>query len=916
MRIFLQFLLIAFPILSICLAQDTLRLDLSGLGKDDAVPWEFMCTEGRRAGQWTTIPVPSNWEMHGFGTLNYGRDDTSRPVEQGRYRRRFHIPVEWKGLRVFLVFDGVMTDTEVSINGKLAGPRHQGGFYRFSYEVTNLLEYGTENLLEVTVDKLSSDLSVNRAERQGDYWVFGGIYRPVYLQAVPQQFLEHVAIDARVDGTFIIQVDVNGTGPDTVEAQVTDLSGRPIGNAFFARIESGRAVLRATLPAIRPWSAETPNLYLVQTRLKQADRLVHQRQDRFGFRTFQVKTGDGLYLNGARVILKGVNRHCFWPDTGRCLSEAVDRMDVELIRQMNMNAVRMSHYPPDERFLDLCDEVGLYVLDELAGWQKAYETQVGRSLVREMVLRDRNHPCILFWDNGNEGGWNTELDSEFGRWDIQQRPVLHPLAIYSAVNTDHYETYESTKKLCSSGDILMPTEFLHGLFDGGAGAGLEDYWSLMLSSKTIGGGFIWAFVDEGLRRPDTGLIDVAGNAAPDGILGPYRQKEASFFAIKQIWCPIFVCEKTLPDGFDGKLTIENRYSFTNTAQCRFIAELRSLPTIRPIGFGDNNRAVICKTEVPAIPPGQKGQLRIELPAGWQGYDCLALRARDPAGMELWTWTWPLPGVERFCRITSRPGAMPIKVTETQEDIDIQVGRLNLRFARADARLLSVRLGEGAISLSNGPRLLSGEGRLVHMEHSPDGQDYLVKADYEGQFRSVIWRIQANGWICCDYEYAAQGPQEVLGIGFDYPQHKVRAKTWIGDGPYPVWKNRLAGVTFGLWSNRYNDTITGWSGWDYPPFKGYFSNVRWLQLDTDEGPITAVLKLPMFVQVLTPSLPPANLRMKTDLPIPEAGLAFLHAIPAIGNKFHTAAQTGPQGQPTMADGLYRGSVYFFFGPLDL
>ena len=181
--------------------QETLRQYLSGRDKDNPVPWQFYCTAGRKSGTWTTIPVPSQWEMHGFGTLNYSRDDTAKPVEQGRYRHTFTVPAEWAGLRVFLVFDGVMTDTQATVNGQSAGPRHQGGFYRFKYEITSLLQFGAGNLLEVTVDKLSANASVNRAERQGDYWVFGGIYRPVYLEAVPAQFIERTTIDARADGT-------------------------------------------------------------------------------------------------------------------------------------------------------------------------------------------------------------------------------------------------------------------------------------------------------------------------------------------------------------------------------------------------------------------------------------------------------------------------------------------------------------------------------------------------------------------------------------------------------------------------------------------------------------------------------------------------------------------------------------------
>ena len=182
-----------------------------------------------------------------------------------------------------------------------------------------------------------------------------------------------------------------------------------------------------------------------------------------------------------------------------------------------MNAVRMSHYPPDAEFLDLCDELGLYVLDELAGWHNHYDTTSARKLVEEMVTRDVNHPSILFWDNGNEGGFNTNLDRVFLEFDPQQRRVLHPWATFSGINTTHYLAYDKAEAACAgfktyyadgkehvaTNDatryIYMPTEFLHGLYDGGAGAGLEDYWRLMTASQHLGGGFIWVFCDDGVQ---------------------------------------------------------------------------------------------------------------------------------------------------------------------------------------------------------------------------------------------------------------------------------------------------------------------------------------------------------------------------------------------------------------------------------
>ena len=155
---------------------------LSGTGADQTVDWHFICTEGMNSGKWTTIPVPSNWELQGFGKYNYGNDkDSLRGKEEGLYKYEFMVPEKWKSKQVNIVFEGSMTDTEVKINGKLAGETHQGAFYQFKYDVSKLLNFEGSNLLEVKVAKHSANESVNKAERFADFWIFGGIFRPVYL---------------------------------------------------------------------------------------------------------------------------------------------------------------------------------------------------------------------------------------------------------------------------------------------------------------------------------------------------------------------------------------------------------------------------------------------------------------------------------------------------------------------------------------------------------------------------------------------------------------------------------------------------------------------------------------------------------------------------------------------------------------
>ncbi len=228
-----------------------------------------------------------------------------------------------------------MTDTDVRMNGQSAGPIHQGGFYRFDYDITALLKSG-ENLLEVDVSKGSANLSIEEAERKADYWVFGGIYRPVYLEARPRECLDWSSVDAQADGSFKLAVHLLGVEQATqVTAQISARDGSPAGQPFSVMVKKGDTQVSLSTVVNSPllWTAETPNLYYVTLKLQNGEQVLHELTQTFGFRTFEVRAGKGLFLNGARIRLKGVDRHCFWPDSARCLSRALSverRADVAL----------------------------------------------------------------------------------------------------------------------------------------------------------------------------------------------------------------------------------------------------------------------------------------------------------------------------------------------------------------------------------------------------------------------------------------------------------------------------------------------------------------------------------------------------------------------------------------------------------
>jgi beta-galactosidase/beta-glucuronidase len=475
---------------------------LSGKDSKNTASWDFWCTGGRNAGKWSTIQVPSHWEQQGFGSYNYGRDYVTYGKnfrfedEKGLYKHQFIIPQNWKGREINLVFEGSMTDTEVKINGKIAGPIHQGSFYQFKFNISDKLNYAKPNLIEVTVSKMSADASVNNAERLADYWIFGGIFRPVYLEALPKEHIEWTAIDAKADGSFNMNVYLkNAKAGRTVIAEIIDSKGKKVGNtASKTQGDDSLVNLKTTIKNPLLWTAETPNLYEIKLYIKNGSNLIYQTTEKFGFRTVEVRKGDGIYVNGTKIKMKGVNRHVWWPETGRATNPEADLIDVRLIKEMNMNAVRCSHYPPDKNFLNLCDSLGLYVLDELAGWQKAYSTAAGTPLVKEMVIRDVNHPSIIFWSNGNEGGHNKELMDDYGKYDLSNRTVIHahhrPGNAVNGIECNHYEDYYSTKKILADSLIYMPTEFLHAQDDGGAASGLADFWELHWNAPKGAGGFI------------------------------------------------------------------------------------------------------------------------------------------------------------------------------------------------------------------------------------------------------------------------------------------------------------------------------------------------------------------------------------------------------------------------------------------
>lgn len=907
------------------------RIYLSGTGTDYTRTWEFYCSKGQNSGKWKSIEVPSCWELQGFGEYTYGRYYTIKGAkpsdETGIYRYRFLTPDCGKNDRIKLFFDGVMTDAEVWVNGKSAGQIHQGAFYRFSYDITSLLKAEGENLLEVKVAKQSANKSVNAAERRADWWLYGGIYRPVWLEVVPAVSMEHFILDARADGSLRALVRTVGNA----EGHVLAVSIRGLKDGKPLRTLQGKEQVSCPLATsgreieftckwsdVKVWNTEAPELYVARLELKdRSGNVIQVREERIGFRTIEFFPQDSIYLNGTRLIVKGINRHSFSVDGGRTTSATMSRQDALLIKEMNMNAVR-SHYPPDEHFLDMCDSLGLVYIDELSGWHGRYDTETGARLIREMVERDVNHPSVILWSNGNEGGWNTDNDSLFCKYDkFQRRHVIHPWADFDGLDTHHYPAYLTGVARFTNGyKVFMPTEFMHAMYDQGGGAGLRDFWDRWMTNPMFAGGFIWVFCDEAPKRSDRGgVLDSDGSNAPDGVVGPRREKEGSFYAIRSQWSPVQIKPLLITEHFDGSFFVSNEYIYTNFKDCRMTYEVLSCD----IPMQGAVSRILARGEVtlPALSPGETGKARFSLPASFAEGDVLKLEAFDRDGHRICDWSFPIrlanPYFQRhLAQVSTGLSGNAVSARNNGKEIVLKSEKVSVTFDAATGMILRVLSGNTEIPLTNGPVAVG-----MKMLYQPaisyvrqDSEEAVFCARYKGGADSIVWRLTSQGLLYMDavlLNRASGGggfddafmDTEVynLGLTFSYPERICKGMKWLGRGPYRVWKNRIPGTNYGIWHKDYNNTVTGesYDNLVYPEFKGYHANMYWATFESDTAPFTVYSRTDgIFYRVFTPEEPKGNAK-RTMPEFPEGDISFLLDIPAICS-FKPIEQQGPNSQP--------------------
>ncbi len=476
---------------------------------------------------WDVIPVPSNWEMAGHGLKIYTNikypfpmDPPRAPVDWnpvGSYRREFEVSKDWKNRETFIVFDGVQSAFYLWVNGRKVG-YSQGSRTPAEFNITDYLQDG-KNVLAVEVYRWCDG---SYLEDQ-DFWRLSGLYRDVYLWSRAESRIRDFTVVTDLDDQYkdaVLTADaelLNPTG--TVEALLLDPSGREIGRACSP--SAPHTALQIPVRAPAKWSTETPALYTLLFTLKDAaGNAVEVIPQRIGFREVEIKN-NRFCLNGVPILIKGVNRHEHHADNGHVVDRASMIRDIQLLKQNNFNAVRTCHYPNMPMWYDLCDEYGIILWDEAnieshgigygpeslakqPEWKAAHLDRIQR-----MVERDKNHASVVVWSMGNEAGDGENFAACY-RWikeNDSSRPVHYERTDHKKgqPNTDicnrMYQMADGIRKY-TQGDDKRPyiiCEYMHAM--GNSSGGAKEYWDLFYEDNTAQGGFVWDWMDQGIRTP-------------------------------------------------------------------------------------------------------------------------------------------------------------------------------------------------------------------------------------------------------------------------------------------------------------------------------------------------------------------------------------------------------------------------------
>ncbi|HUU29895.1 MAG TPA: glycoside hydrolase family 2 TIM barrel-domain containing protein [archaeon] len=869
--------------------------------------------------RWDEITVPGQWQLQGYGIpvyLNQPYEFKKNPPfiqndynPVGSYRTEFAIPADWKDREVFLVFEGVKSAFYLWINGRKAG-YSQGSMTPAEFDITGYLREG-RNSLSVEVYRWSDG---SYLECQ-DFWRLSGIYRDVYLFSTPRVHVRDFWARTDLDDSYrdaLLKVSVkvknysaDQDGAYKVELNLLDSANRPVsGKILLKEAEIPRkdeVALEFEQKVNNPakWSAEQPNLYTLLVILKDpADRVIEVQRCRVGFRRVEIRDGQ-LLVNGVPILIKGVNRHEHDPDRGRAISRELMVKDIQLMKQFNINAVRTSHYPDDPKWLDLCDEYGIYLIDEanieshgigydpdktLANkpeWKKAHLDRTVR-----MVERDKNHPSVIIWSLGNEAGDGPNFEAT-SAW-IHQRDPSRPVQYERAELRPHTDIYcpmyariEEIEAYASRPQKrpLIMCEYAHAM--GNSVGNLKDYWDVIEKYPQLQGGFIWDWVDQGLRKKneegqefwayggDFGDYPNDGNFLINGLVFPDRVPHPSLYEVKKVYQYI----KVKPvDLTKGAVEIFNNYDFSSLDFVEATWELKADDLVLQSGVlpklnlgPHQSRKIRIPFQKPEIKPGTEYWLNLSF-ARSQASPLV------PEGHEVAWEQFALP----FAAIESTPVDMKdlpaLQLAESPGQAEVKGQDFSVVIDKENAMLISYRYrGQELIKRGPVPNFWRAPIDNDRGNGMPDRLGVWRKAGEIRQVRKVavkkvspkLVRVEAAVYlpaVQADYELSysifATGDL-VVSNSFnpgreqpDMPRYGMRMTipgefssfTWYGRGPHETYQDRKSGARVGIYSGTVDEQLVPYVR---PQENGNKTDVRWVALTNDQGVGLLAVGMPLL-----------------------------------------------------------------------
>ncbi len=856
---------------------------------------------------WKLIDVPSNWEMKGYDypiytNIKYPHKATPPTIQEdynpvGSYRMEFETPGDWNGKEIILHFGAVSSAMYVWVNGEKVG-YSEDSKTPAEFNITKYLKTG-KNLLAVQVFRWSDG---SYLEDQ-DFWRMSGITRDVYLVARNSTHVFDFQLKSGLDelyknGIFNVDIKLRNLGKAaqniTLEAKIIDGDAKILGFSKKADVAAGNQSISfdGKISNVKKWSAETPNLYqLVITTKDASGKIIESLGCKVGFRNIEIKNGR-LCVNGIPILVKGVNIHEHHETNGHVLDLATMIKDIETMKKFNINTVRTSHYPQPEKWYELCDKYGMYLIDEanieshgmgygkesLAKDPSWYDSHLFRT--RNMLERDKNHPAVIIWSLGNEAGdgINFVKTSAWIKSRDKSRPVQYEQAgtgahtdIYCPMyaSIDHMVKYAQKNKE----KPLIQCEYAHAM--GNSVGNLQDYWDAIESNDMLQGGCIWDWVDQGILTTkeneekswayggDFGPKDVwtDGNFCCNGLVNPDRTPHPSLFEVKKVYQ--YVGFKGI-DLANGRFELKNKYDFLNLSDFAFDWRIEA----------DGIQVASGKVASLNVPAHGKTEVVIpyELKAepGKEYFIILSVRtlkATDliPSGYEVAYEQFKLPlsaaatsvRPEGKLTLDKSVDKAVVKGTNFAVTFDLIKGGINKLVFEGKEMLNEGKgpspdfwraptdndFGNGLDKRCRVWRK-AGENRKLTGTKINQISDNQVNLELTFDIRGLneetiaryvsVYKVYGNAQIEISNQFKAIGEKlpEIPRMGMNLQlAREYENMQWFGRGPQENYWDRNTGALVGLYKGKVKDQY-----WAYlrPQENGYKTDVRWVSLTNNQG----------------------------------------------------------------------------------